>query len=191
MVETPFSAAALVAAPRSLGIGLHAVIDPAADRAEAERALRRQLDRFRALRGAEPTHLDGHKHAHAIPQVLEAFAAVAAAARLPVRAIDEAMRRALRAKGIATADRFLGDADRRPAWTRSALRAALASLSDGVTELMAHPGHAPSHARTSFGVEREIELDALCDPEARRLVAAAGARLGDYSDVRAAIAEPR
>jgi predicted glycoside hydrolase/deacetylase ChbG (UPF0249 family) len=191
MVDTPFSAAALAAAPRSLGLGLHAVLDPAAGRAEAERALRRQLDRFRALRGAEPTHLDAHKHAHAVPPVLEAFAAVAAAAGLPVRSIDEAMRRTLRAMGVATPDRFLGDAARRPAWTRSALRAALASLSDGVTELMAHPGHAPSHARTSFGPEREIELDALCDPEARRLVDAAGARLCDYADVRAAIAAPR
>ncbi len=191
MVETAFSARALAEAPRSLGIGLHAVIDPAAGRAAADRALRQQLDRFRALRGAEPTHLDSHKHAHAVPGVLEAVAAVAAEAGLPVRAIDEAMRRALRARGVATADVFLGDAARRPAWTREALRAALASLAEGVTELMAHPGHAPSHARTSFGAEREIELDALCDPDARRLLDASGARLCSYAEVRARFAAPR
>ncbi len=189
MVETPFAAAALARAPRTLGIGLHAVLDPGGGREEVERALRRQLERFQALRGAEPTHLDSHKHAHAAPAALDAVAAVAAERRLPVRAVDAAMRDALRARGVATSDTFLGDAARRPAWTRDALRAALGSLREGVTELMAHPGHAPSHARTSFGPEREIELDALCDPEARRLVLAAGARLATWADVAAARAD--
>ncbi len=181
MVETPFAAAALARAPRTLGIGLHAVVDPAAGRAEAERTVRRQLAAFRALRGAEPTHLDSHKHAHAAPAILEAFAAVAAEAALPVRAIDAAMRDALRARGIRTPDAFLGDAARRPAWSREALLAALASVGEGVTELMAHPGHAPSHARTSFGAEREVELDALCEPDARRALAAAGVRLCTFA----------
>jgi hypothetical protein len=49
---------------------------------------------------------------------------------------------------------------------------------------MAHPGHAPSHARTSFGAEREIELAALCDPDARALLARAGVRLCSFGDVR-------
>jgi predicted glycoside hydrolase/deacetylase ChbG (UPF0249 family) len=184
MVETPFAARALAGAPRSLGIGLHAVLDPASDRAGAEHALRRQLDRFAALRGAPPTHLDSHKHAHAAPAVLEAFATVAAAAGLPVRALDGAMRAALRARGVLAADRFLGDAARRPAWSRESLLAALASLGEGTTELMAHPGYPPAHARTSFGAEREIELRALCDPAAHSAVEAAGARLCNYAEVR-------
>ncbi len=191
MVETPFAAAALARAPRSLGIGLHAVLDPAAGRAEAERALRRQLATFRSLRGAEPTHLDSHKHAHAAPALLEAVAAGAAPADRPVRAIDPAMRAALRVRGVTTADAFLGDAARRPAWTRDALLAALASLGDGVTELMAHPGHAPSRARTSFGAEREIELASLRDPEARRRVEAGGVRLCNYAEVRAHLSAAR
>jgi predicted glycoside hydrolase/deacetylase ChbG (UPF0249 family) len=48
---------------------------------------------------------------------------------------------------------------------------------------MAHPGHAPSHARTSFGVEREQELAALCDPRARGALDRAGIRLRSYADV--------
>jgi predicted glycoside hydrolase/deacetylase ChbG (UPF0249 family) len=190
MVETPFSARALGLAPASLGVGLHAVLDPGARRVEAERALRRQLAAFRALRGADPTHLDSHKHAHAAPDVLEAFAAIAAELGLPVRAIDPGMRSALRARGVLTADAFLGDAARRPAWSRATLLAALASLGEGVTELMAHPGHAPSHARTSFGAEREIELEALCDPEARRALGASGVRLCHYAEVREHLTAP-
>jgi predicted glycoside hydrolase/deacetylase ChbG (UPF0249 family) len=184
MVETPFSARALRLAPASLGVGLHAVLDPGARRDESERALRRQLATFRALRGAGPTHLDSHKHAHAAPEVLEAFAVVAAELALPVRAVDARMRAALRARGVRTADAFLGDAARRPAWSREALLAALASVGEGVTELMAHPGHAPSHARTSFGAEREVELEALCHPDARRVLEASGVRLCDYAEVR-------
>ena len=78
MVETPFAAAALRAAPRSLGVGLHAVLDPALGRAAAEAALLRQLARFEELRGPPPTHLDSHKHVHARPEILAAFAASAA-----------------------------------------------------------------------------------------------------------------
>jgi predicted glycoside hydrolase/deacetylase ChbG (UPF0249 family) len=185
MVETPFAADALRAAPPSLGVGLHAVLEAGASRAGAEGALRRQLARFRALRGAGPTHLDSHKHAHARPEVLEAFAAVAAELGVPVRALDAPMREALRARGIAVADRFLGDAALRPAWTLEALLRAIAEIGEGTTELMAHPGHAPSHARTSFGAEREVELAALCAPEARALLDRRGVRLCTYAALRA------
>ncbi len=184
MVETPFAAAALRGAPASLGIGLHAVIDPGAGEAEAARALAAQLARFEALRGAPPTHLDSHKHAHAAPAVLAAFARTAAARGLPGRALAAPLRAALRAAGVATADRFLGDAALRPAWTEASLLAAIAALGEGVTEIMAHPGHAPSHARTSFGAEREIELAALVSPRARPALGAAGVRLCTFADLR-------
>ncbi len=103
--------------------------------------------------------------------------------RLPVRSLDAAMRGALRAAGLATADAFLGDAARRPAWTEAGLLAALERLEEGTTELMAHPGYRPSQARTSFGVEREAELEALVSPRVRALVRSAGLHLGSYRDV--------
>jgi hypothetical protein len=184
MVDTPFAEAALRSAPASLAIGLHAVIGPGTGPGEAEAALRRQLARFRALRGAAPTHLDSHKHAHAAPGVLEAFLVVAAAEGLPLRTLDAEMRAAARARGVATPDAFLGDASRRPAWTGEALVAAIAALGDGLSELMAHPGHAPSHARTSFGAEREVELAALCSARARHALESAGVRLCSFRDAR-------
>src|SRR5712671_1792841 len=185
MVDTSFASTALRAAPPSLRLGLHAVLDPALPRAQAEAELLRQIARFAALRGAPPTHLDSHKHHHARPELLAAFAAVAAAHRLPVRALDEGMRSALRGAGVRTTDHFLGDADLRPCWTKDRLAVALAALEDGTTELMCHPGHAPSHARTSFGPEREMELLALCDAGAREALARAGAVLVTFEDVQA------
>ena len=61
--------------------------------------------------------------------------------------------------------------------------AALAGLEDGTTELMCHPGYAPSHARTSFGAEREVELRALCEKRAREALAEVAAVLGTFDDV--------
>jgi predicted glycoside hydrolase/deacetylase ChbG (UPF0249 family) len=177
MVDTPFAEAALRDAPASLGLGLHAVLADALRPGEMAAEIRRQLDRFADLRGSPPTHLDSHKHAHARPEVLEAVAAVAAERGLPVRSIDAGMRAALRARGLRTADAFLGDASARPHWTPLRLARALEALGEGLTELMAHPGYAPSRARTSFGAEREVELRALCHPAAREAVRRAGARL--------------
>lgn len=183
MVETPFAADALRAAPGSLGVGLHAVLDPSLGRDAVRTALLRQLARFEALRGAPPTHLDSHKHVHVRPEALAAFAEVAAARGLPVRSIDAGTRAFLRRAGVETADAFLGDADRRPAWTVGALLAALEGVGEGRTELMAHPGHAPSHVRTSFGPEREVELAAVCHPAARALARRRGIVLGSWRDL--------
>jgi predicted glycoside hydrolase/deacetylase ChbG (UPF0249 family) len=191
MVWTPFAAAALAAAPSSLGVGLHAVLDPELSEAAAHDELLRQLDRFQALRGAPPTHLDSHKHAHARPALLAAVAEVAAVRGLPVRAMDAGLRLALRGRGVTTTDGFLGDAARRPAWTEPALLAALRGLADGSTELMAHPGYRPSHAATSFGVEREVELAALTAAATRELVLVAGIQLCSYAGLAGLAGLPR
>ena len=183
MVDGPFAGAALRDAPASLGVGLHAVLDPASGEEAAVAELERQIGRFVALRGARPTHVDTHKHAHAAPPILAAVTRVARAHGLPVRAIDAGMRASLRAAGVATTDRFLGDAGLRPAWTAEALLAALAGVEEGATEMMAHPGHAASRVRTSFSAEREIELRALCDPRAREAVRRAGIRPCTWADV--------
>jgi hypothetical protein len=97
--------------------------------------------------------------------------------------MDAGLRGTLRRHGVRTTDAFLGDASRRPAWTEASLLAALAALSEGVTELMAHPGYRPAVVTTSFGVEREEELRALTSPAARRAVEAAGIRLCSYADL--------
>lgn len=183
MVLTPFAAAALRDAPATLGVGLHVVLAPGLPQGLVAEELERQLARFQALRGAPPTHLDSHRHAHARPGVLEAVARVAAARGLPVRALDEPMRATLRAHGVRCAEAFLGDAGLRPAWTEGALLAALAALPDGTAELMAHPGYRPAVVQTSFGAEREVELEALCGGAARRLVEAAGIQLVSYADL--------
>jgi hypothetical protein len=183
LVETPFAAEALRAAPATLAIGLHAVLDPGHDAAAAERALRRQLARFVELRGEPPSHLDSHRHAHAAPGPFAALVRVARDTGLPARSIDAGMRAALRAAGVATTDAFLGDAGLRPAWDEARLLAALARVGEGTTELMSHPGYRPSQVRTSFGVEREVELAALVSGKVSELVRSSGLHLSSYRDL--------
>lgn len=183
MVDTRFAPAALRAAPTTLGLGLHAVLDPASSQAEAEAELLRQIARFTELRGALPTHLDSHKHHHARPALLAAFTSVARAQRFPVRALDAQMRALLRASGVRTTDHFVGDADLRPCWTPERLLTAVGALAPGTTELMCHPGYSPSHARTSFGAEREVEMRAVCDPAIRQELQHACVALVTFGDI--------
>jgi predicted glycoside hydrolase/deacetylase ChbG (UPF0249 family) len=187
MVGTAFAAAALRSAPPTLGVGLHAVLRPDAEAGEVERALRDQLARFEDLRGATPTHLDSHKHLHATAEALGAFLVVARERGLPVRSLDAAMVARVRGAGVLTPSRFLGDAALRPAWTPERLADAIDRLEPGVTELMAHPGYRPSHATTSFAVEREAELEALCSEAARRALARRAVALTDFARARPAL----
>jgi len=170
MVDTRFAAEALRRAPADLALGLHLVLARGSGPERAAGEARRQLERFEDLRGAAPCHLDGHKHAHAEPQVLAALLPLAAGRGLRVRALDPAMRDLLRRHGVPATDHFLGDAGLRPCWTAERLLSTLEGLPSGTSEMMCHPGRAPTHARTSFGAEREVERDALCDPRVAALL---------------------
>jgi predicted glycoside hydrolase/deacetylase ChbG (UPF0249 family) len=186
MVDTPFTERALQEAPASLDLGLHVVLPAGVGGHQVEDELSRQIERFESLRGAAPTHLDSHRHAHAAPEALDAFAAAARREGIPLRALDEPMRRRLRSAGVTVLDEFLGDAALRPCWTPGRLAAALGRLAEAApasAELMCHPGYAPSHARTSFGVEREVELAALCHPSSREAARRAPIRIGAFRDL--------
>jgi predicted glycoside hydrolase/deacetylase ChbG (UPF0249 family) len=183
MVDTPFAGKALQEAPETLDLGLHVVVPPGAAGDALAEVIARQLERFRALRGRRPTHLDSHRHAHADPAALPVFARTARQEGLPLRAIDDAMRKTLQAAGVRTTDAFLGDAALRPCWTPARLADAFADLPLGVVELMCHPGRTPTHAKTSFGAEREVELAALCDGAVRRALAATTARLTSFEAI--------
>ena len=177
LVDGPFAEAALLAAPRSLAVGLHLRLPGGIGGEEAEVEIRRQLRRFAELRGAPPTHVDGHRHVHAEPGVLRALLRVAGPLRLRVRALDPVMRDGIRAGGARACDTFVGDADLRPCWTPERLAATARALPPGTSEVMIHPGHAPSHVATGFGKEREIELAAALDPRVREAFRAAGVSL--------------
>jgi predicted glycoside hydrolase/deacetylase ChbG (UPF0249 family) len=137
-----------------------------------------QIEAFTRRFGRAPTHLDSHHHVHRLPRVMDAVVGVALAARLPVRSQDTGFRDGLRRHGIATTDHFVGEAEGEPYWTAERLLNQLAILPVGLTELMCHPGlFDEALAYSRYGPQREVELAALCDAEARATVERLGIRL--------------
>jgi len=51
---------------------------------------------------------------------------------------------------------------------------------DGVTELSCHPGYCDPQLRSSYRIEREVELRTLCDPAVREFLTARQIRLVNF-----------
>ena len=191
MVNTPYSEAAAMQA-YGLSVGLHlnlarwgSVSTPTHEFIEAnapqltpafvEGETLAQLDRLHALLGRPATHLDVHKHVHRLPNVFTGVIAAARARKLPVRSPDAGVRAALNAQGIATNDLMLGDAGAQAYWTLEVFEAQLRSMpSDGLVELMCHPGYAPSEVKSGYGAQREVELATFTAVKAREILDALG-----------------
>ena len=59
----------------------------------------------------------------------------------------------------------------------------VAALAEGTTELMCHPGYPPRETRTSYGLQRAVELATLTSASARRALVEAGVTLGSFADL--------
>lgn len=154
---------------------VYAVVDP--DDAGAVTAeLRGQLERFRALTGRDPTHLDSHQHVHRDGPARAAAQALADELGVPLRG-----RSAIRYCGA-----FYGqDRDGRPidgALRPAALTAIVDELGPGATELCCHPAAALDFT-SAYRIERLRELRALCDPSVRARIAARGVALVSFAQL--------
>jgi hopanoid biosynthesis associated protein HpnK len=87
--------------------------------------------------------------------------------------------------GIGTADFFCGIAQTGVLGKQGVLKL-LASLPEGTTELMCHPGYADADLRrtaTRLQDSRQTELEILTDQEIRKSIAALGIRLINYEEI--------
>jgi hopanoid biosynthesis associated protein HpnK len=87
--------------------------------------------------------------------------------------------------GIATADFFCGIAQT-GVLTKKGVQQLLASLPEGTTELMCHPGYADSDLQktaTRLQESRQTEMEILTDKEIRKSVATLGIRLINYQEI--------
>ena len=148
---------------------------------EIRMELEAQIDIFQVLARKPPTHLDSHHHAALHPSIAPVFAAVARELSLPVRASSDQARRALRAAGVKTPGRFF-DGFHAEGVCFETLDRILGDVPDGVSELMCHPGRADEELKnlSSYVVEREREIELLCDPGIRQRVRALGIELVGY-----------
>lgn len=152
----------------------------------AEHEALAQLDRLEALVGRPATHVDVHKHLHQQAGIFEGLCAAARARGLPVRSITPQMRNALRDRGVKTNDHFIGDAGTGAYWTLERLADHLVHLPHGVTELMCHPGYAPSKVKSGYSAQREVELATFTSSRASELLENANVQLVDFTVLRGA-----
>lgn len=145
--------------------------DPAAVEAEC----RAQLERFRALLGRDPTHLDSHQHVHESEPVRGVVEALAAELGLPLR------NRAVRYEGG-----FYGQSGKGEPYpegiTPEALIALIEALPPGWTEIGCHPAAGPVPT-SSYDAERQLELQALCDPRVREALNVTYVKLCNFAQV--------
>jgi predicted glycoside hydrolase/deacetylase ChbG (UPF0249 family) len=174
-----------------LGLGLHielgrwrvsrlprrgaALRAPALARSASEQ-LRRQLERFRAVVGHDPSHLDAHYNRHLAIDVQPYFQALAHELEVPLRRVDQR---------IAFRGEFYGqDGKGRPdpdAITPDALVRLLESIDQPITDLACHPGFIED-LDDWYRTEREEEVRALCDERVRAAVSRLGLKLCTFTD---------
>jgi predicted glycoside hydrolase/deacetylase ChbG (UPF0249 family) len=196
MVRAPAAgdAAGLARESPRLGLGLHFDIGEWVQRngewiaryqyadtdapAAVEAELESQVRLFVQLTGKPPDHLDSHQHVHRFrPEVTAAVFDAANRLGVGVRSRDPVAYRGL----------YGQDRDGRSlpgAIAPDAYVAAIHALEPGITELACHPGYAVG-LESDYGMEREIELQSLCDPRVVAAIAERGVRLITWGDVGA------
>jgi hopanoid biosynthesis associated protein HpnK len=95
------------------------------------------------------------------------------------------LRRRVRGRGMTAPDRVFG-LTWSGAMNEQRIGGVLQHLTDGLTEIYAHPATADSFAGAASGYRYRDELAALMAPDIKRLAQATGARAGGYLDFAAA-----
>jgi chitin disaccharide deacetylase len=187
MVNMPAAAEAVVLSREvpDLGIGLHVNFTneseaPVVDITDVEACrleLSRQFDQFVALMDRMPTHIDSHHHVHRRRHLLPLFLDLAARYRLPLREHSR----------VKYFKQFYGqwDDDTHLEWIspENLVRLLEAGMSDAFTELGCHPGYVDPEFRTIYNIEREAELQTLCDPSIRQWLVESNVTLINFGDV--------
>jgi predicted glycoside hydrolase/deacetylase ChbG (UPF0249 family) len=185
LVHAPGSedAARLSRAAPALSVGLHTdlggelaegMANPAS---EIDQRLRAQFERFQELMARPPTHLDSHHNVHRDPRALPHFLNLARQYHLPLREHSP----------VRYFSKFYGQWGGATHWEQISAENLAQILQDeigeGITELSCHPGYVEPGFQSSYGVEREAELRALCAPRLRGVLSAQGIQLVSYHDL--------
>lgn len=142
---------------------VYEVLPDTSDPEAVTQEVRHQLDRFRALVGGDPSHLDSHQHQHSSPPLQGILDELGTDLGVPVRGRGE----------ISYDGRFYGQDGRGhpypQAITTEALIDVIDRLEPGTTELGCHPGVNDDSA-SMYAAERAYEVTSLCDPRVRTAV---------------------
>ena len=186
MVNMPAAAeaAALARQHPQLSVGIHFNLtneeDPVVDLGDVvacREELGRQIERFVALVGSFPTHLDAHHNIHRQGHLEPAFLDIASRYGLPLREHSP----------VRYFSSFYGQWDGETHLEQISaemlLRMLETEVGEGFTELSCHPGYLDPDFASCYAIEREVEVRTLCDPAVRERLEALGIQLISYRDL--------
>jgi predicted glycoside hydrolase/deacetylase ChbG (UPF0249 family) len=167
-----------------LSVGLHANLTdasgrPLVDFETGERCrtvLHEQLRSFEELMGRLPTHLDAHRNLHHNPRLLPYFLEAADWHGLPLRE-HSPVRYFSRFYG-----QWGGETHLEQISVQGLIDLVETEISAGVTEMGCHPGYCDPQLRSSYRLEREVELRTLCDPAMRVFFSVRQIRLVNFPE---------
>jgi len=158
-----------------LDLGLHVDLGGRAGNGSSAEGLgaelTRQMDRFVALVGRAPSHVDSHRDVHRDPALLPTFVALAERWGIPLRG-HSPVRLLSKFYG-----QWAGESHPEQLSLESLASMIESGVAEGVTELICHPGYRDGQLVSSYLAEREVEVATLCDPRARDILAALGIQL--------------
>jgi predicted glycoside hydrolase/deacetylase ChbG (UPF0249 family) len=161
----------------ALSVGLHYVEDgPEIDEpGHAAHTFAHQLERFRDLTGADPTHVDSHHHVHMTRMSM--FEPLVEPLGVPLRGDGRAR---LIVAFYGQPRRGIVDLERVGAPFLLELLATEAT--DEANELCCHPARLTSDLVSSYTREREVELATLTEPGLSTRIEALGLKLASFRD---------
>ncbi len=187
LVTMPWSeeAARLGRAVPDLSIGLHVHFhsggrEPILERPDADSwrvELHRQCRRFEELMGRPPTHLDSHHNVHRDPRLLPHFLGVARQYGVPLREHCP-VRYLSKFYG-----QWGGQTHLEQISVDSLLHMLRTDIQEGITELSCHPGYVDPDFPSAYSIERETELQTLCAPSIRTVLAEQRIHLVAFRDL--------
>ena len=180
MVTAPAApqAAELAKSHPQLSVGLHFVDDSPRldDPGYATENLTAQLERFRALTGRDPTHVDSHHHVHARGARIATFAKLVEPLGVPLRLAGQ-----VRYIGGFYAHTRADVSNIRFVSPEYLLHVVANEAFEGFNELGCHPALLGDFD-SSYRYEREVELATLTEPGLRKELDQLGVRLASFHD---------
>ncbi len=125
----------------------------------------RQLEIFYRITGKKPTHIDSHQHVHLRENIRPVFVEIAMELDVTLRRCSEQVK-------------YCGDfygqlTDGSPyhnAIGVEGLKQIITRLAQGYTEMACHPA-LDNNVETMYRIERDMEVETLCDSSIRELIA--------------------
>ncbi|MDU1052558.1 chitin disaccharide deacetylase [Clostridium baratii] len=157
-----------------------------AEKAKSEdikKELECQLNKFLSY-GIKPTHIDTHHHVHRIEKVFKVIKEIAIKNNLPVRLIEEFDSSMY--EDIKSTSKFSESFYGKDMITEDSLIRLLDEYKDFETvEIMAHPGYLDQNIlnRTSYAIERTIELDILVSRKVKAYIKEKNIELINFCEI--------